>query len=652
MRADTPDDTAVAWRPDPGAAERTFLRRFQRRVGVADLAGLQERSEADPAWFWDELVRELGIVWRRPYDQVLDTSRGLPWPRFFVGGRLNIADSLVDRHLADPATSRRVAVAWEGDDGRTDSLTYADLASQADRLAGGLAALGVGPEDRIGMYLPMVPAVAVVMVAAAKLGCAFVPIFSGYGADAVATRLADCQASVLVTADAYYRRGRRVEMKREADRALALVGSVRHTVVVRRAGGEVPWTVGRDHDWEELLATGEPLFAGREVDPDHPAMVIYTSGTTGRPKGAVHGHAGFPVKSAADLALCFDLGPGDTLLWITDMGWMMGPWMVYGALLRGATMLLYEGVPDHPRPDRLWALCGRHHVTHLGLSPTVVRALMAHGDKWLASGDLGTLRAFGSTGEPWNPRPWWWLFDTVGHGRLPIINYSGGTEVSGGILGCFVAEPQKPCAFTAPIPGMAADVVDADGRPIVGEVGELVLRAPWVGITQGFFGDRERYLATYWSRWPDVWVHGDWARRDADGYFYIEGRSDDTLKIAGKRVGPAELESALMAHPAVLAAAAVGVPHPVKGEAAACFVVPAVGIDPTPALAGELGDWVAARLGRALRPEVVRFVADLPHTRNGKILRRLIRRVWLGQDLGDTSALENPAAVEAIRQAR
>ncbi|MDI3298110.1 MAG: AMP-binding protein [Bacillota bacterium] len=623
-----------------------------RRHGLADVGALWRRSVEEPEWFWGAVERELGLVWRRPYRRVLDLSRGIEWPEWFVGGRLNAAESCLDRQAeAEPG---RLALLWEGDDGATRSLTYGELRQEADRLARGLRALGVRRGDRVGVYLPMLPETAVAILALAKLGAVFVPAFSGFAGPAVAARLRDAGARFLVTADGFLRRGRRVPMKREADVAAEEAPGVERVVVVRRLGEEVPWRSGRDVAWEEVLAAGGEAgapFENEEMEAMEPLMILYTSGTTGRPKGALHVHAGFPLKAAADLALAFDLRPGDRLCWVTDMGWMMGPWEVYGGLMLGATVLLFEGVPDHPAPDRLWKLAERHRLTHLGVSPTAVRALMTAGDGWARGRDLSSLRAFGSTGEPWNPEPWRWLFEVVGGGRIPILNYSGGTEIAGGILGCFLSEPIKPCAFHGPLPGMAADVVDEEGRPLRGEPGELVLRAPWVGQTRGFWGDPERYLETYWSRWPGLWVHGDLAVIDADGFWAIQGRSDDTLKVGGKRVGPAEIESALVEHPAVAEAVAVGLPHPVKGEVPVCYVVLRPDAEAGPGLAEELKEWVAARLGRPLRPEEVRFTREIPRTRNGKLLRRLVRRLRLGEELGDTSSLENPSAVEAIREA-
>jgi acetyl-CoA synthetase len=362
-------------------------------------------------------------------------------------------------------------------------------------------------------------------------------------------------------------------------------------------------------------------------------------------------HGGFGMKAAHDWAYLFDVDAHSRMFWVTDLGWLMGPMLITGTLLHGGTAVLFEGTPDYPQPDRLWALCERHGVTHLGISPTAVRALMPHGAEWIDQHDLSTLRIIGSTGEPWNPEPYMWLFEHAGSRRVPIINYTGGTEISGGILGCFPIAPIKPCSFYGPIPGMAADCFNDEGLSVRGEVGELVVTQPWPGMTAGFWKDPERYLDTYWSRWPDVWVHGDWAYVDEDGFWFIHGRSDDTLKLAGKRVGPAEIESVLVGHPAVNEAAAVGVPHDVKGESVVCFAVLRPGFTASDALRTELIDRVVQAMGRAIRPDRVFFVRELPKTRSAKIMRRVIRATHLGQEPGDLSALDNPGGVQAITEA-
>jgi acetyl-CoA synthetase len=651
-QAGRPSGDGIAWRPSEEYVSRSRLRRFMDRHGVADLDALLRRSTDDLDWFWRGVSDDLELEWYRPFERVVDTSRGIAWPRWWVGGRLNYVHNALDKHVT---TGRRnkLALIWEGEDGEKRTFTYWELWVETNRLAHALRELGVGKGDRVGIFMPMVPEVCIASLACSKVGAIFTPIFSGYAAPAIAARLNDCEAKLLITADGFYRRGRVVPMKEIADEAVLEAPSVERVLVYRRIGREVPWDGSRDHWWHELVDGLPRGYETERTDPEDPFMLIYTSGTTGRPKGAVHVHGGFPIKATQDMAHCFDVGEQDVIFWFTDMGWMMGPWLFQGALTLGATALCYEGSPDFPRPDRVWELVERYGVTVLGIAPTAIRALMPLGTEWVTQHDLSTLRVLGGTGEPWNPEPWLWYFEHIGGGRCPIINYSGGTEISGGIVGCYTIHPLKPCSFAGPIPGMAADVIDEQGRPVRGAVGELAVRKPWPGMTRGFWRDPERYEATYWSTIPDVWVHGDWATIDDDGFWFIQGRSDDTIKIAGKRVGPAEVESAAVGDPAVAEAAAIGVPHPVKGEGVVLFVVLKPGQEPADALRARIKDVVAAQLGRPLRPDDVRFVQDLPRTRNAKIMRRVIRAKHLGvTDLGDLSGLENPAAIDEVARAR
>ena len=634
----------IAWRPTDRYLARCRLRRFAEAHGRPDFPSLHRWSVEDLDGFWRAVERDLGVVWRKPYERVLDSSRGLPWTTWWIGGRLNYVATALQH---DPS---RTAIVFEGEEGVTRRLTYGELARAVRGFAAGLRALGVRPGDRVGIFLPMTPECAIATLAVSAVGAIYTPIFSGYAAEAVAGRLRDCEASVLVTADGFYRRGQVIPMKETADAAVAGAPGVRAVIVVPRVGRDVPLGA-RDVWWDEVVARGSGADATlADTAAEDPYMIIYTSGTTGRPKGAVHVHGGFPLKAAQDLAHCFDLQPGDLLWWFTDLGWMMGPWLIAGGLMLGATIVLYDGAPDFPDAARVWSLVERHRVTHLGISPTAIRGLMRSGEAPVRAHDRSSLFVLGATGEPWNPAPWWWYFRVVGEERAPLVNLSGGTEASGGIVGCTTWTAIAPTSFSGPVPGIAADVVDDRGAAVRGTVGELAIRRPWPGMTRGFWGDPEKYLATYWQRVPDVWVHGDWARIDDAGFWYIEGRSDDTLKVAGKRVGPAEVESAATAHAAVLEAAAIGVPHEQKGEVIVVFAVLRPGPEPSEVLAREIADKVAEVLGRPLRPEAVRFVPELPKTRNAKILRRVIRGAYLGKaDLGDLSSLENPAAVEAIR---
>ena len=642
--------TEIIWRPTPDVIERARITRLMRSLGVGTLEELQRRSVEDPEWYWNGVVRDLGLRWMTPYTRVLDDTRGPAWPTWFPGGRLNFADNCIDRNI-DAGRGGKPAIVWEGDDGQTRTLSYDDLAREVNRLANALRGLGVAEGDRVGIFLPMSPEAAIATLAVVRIGAIYTPCFSGFGAQAVVSRLQDCEAKLLITADGFYRRGQTVRLKETADEALAQCPTVKQVLVYRRLGREIPWTAGRDRWWHEAVASQSDRCAAVAVEADRPCLIIYTSGTTGKPKGTVLTHGGFLVKAAHDFAYCHDVGEDDRLFWLTDLGWLMGPMLFTAALALGGTAVVFEGVPDYPKPDRLWSLVERHRVTVMGMSPTAVRALMPHGPEHVHAHDLSSLRILGSTGEPWNPEPYRWLFENAGKARIPITNYTGGTEISGGILGCFPIAPIKPCSFAGPIPGMAAEVFDEDGRPVRGAVGELVVTKPWPGMTAGFWRDPDRYLETYWSRWKDVWVHGDWATIDADGFWYIQGRSDDTLKIAGKRLGPAEVESVLVGHPAVAESGVIGVPHPVKGEAIVCFVVLRPGHQPTDALRAELSDRVANQMGKALKPDKILFTRDLPKTRSAKIMRRVIRATYLGREPGDLSSLENPGAVKAVAEA-
>ncbi len=642
---------SIVWRPTEEHIERAHLTAFMRQHGIPDYDTLMKRSTEDVAWFTDAVLKFLDIRFQQPYTQVVDLSNGIQFPRWCVDGKLNITASLLDKYLNTP-TADQPALIWEGEEGEVRTQTYRELYEEVNRTANALRALGIGKGDAVGIYMPMTPEIVAAFLAVIRIGGVVLPLFSGYGVSAVVTRLQGGGAKALFCADGAFRRGKVVPMKPIANEAAAQVPSLQHMIVLQRTGAPVSMQAGRDHWWHDLIPAQSPQADFEPTDAEDPLMIIYTSGTTGRPKGAVHTHCGFPVKGAQDMAFGMDVHPGDVIYWMTDMGWMMGPWLVFGALALGATMFLYDGAPDYPAPDRLWAMVERHRINQLGVSPTLIRALSPHGTEIVHQHDLSSLRAFGSTGEPWNPDPWMWLFEQVGQGKVPIINYSGGTEISGGIVMGNPILPLKPCAFSAACPGMAADVFDENGQPVRNQVGELVIKAPWIGMTRGFWQDEQRYLDTYWSRWPDIWVHGDFAAIDEDGQWYILGRSDDTIKVAGKRVGPAEVESIAVGHPDVIEAAAIGVPHEIKGSEIVLFAVLRSGAQGDEALKDALRQRIISEMGKPLAPKVIRFVSDLPKTRNAKVMRRMIRAAWLGQDPGDTSSLVNPEAVEEIRRAR
>ena len=617
-----------SWVPSDTQLAQANVVRLARHLGCDDYGALHRLSVEEPDRFWRAVRDDLEIPLARDWGDVLDDSRGVEWTTWFQGARLNLADACV--HTWAERTPDGLAAVFQGEDGARDEWTFAELSAQVRGFAEALARLGVEAGDRVAIYMPMSPEVAVATHACAHIGAVQVPIFSGFAAPAIAQRLRDSDAKVVVTADYSFRRGARLAMRETIEEALQEAPSVEHVVEWSRA----------DRTWNIELGTGE--LPALEVEAEHPYLLAYTSGTTGRPKGALHVQGSFLLSIAREAAYQADLRAGDRALFATDMGWIMGPWTVVGSGAVGAAVVFMEGAPDWP-DDRIWRLVESERITMLGVSPTLVRALIPKGEP---TADLSSLRAVTTTGEPWNRGPYDWLNEHVcGAGRIPIVNISGGTEVGACFLAVSPMAPTKPCSLGFPALGQDMDVFDETGRPLRGKVGELVCKRPWPGMTRGIWGDPERYLDTYWRRFPGVWTHGDWASVDEDGYWFLHGRSDDTLNIAGKRIGPAELESAAVNHPAVTEAAAIGVPHDVKGEVAWLFCVLRPGEEPAP---DEVARAVTDELGKAFKPERILFVPAIPKTRSAKVVRRAVRAAALGEDPGDISTLENPDALEEI----
>ena len=638
----------AVWFPSDDYIKKTRLYQLMSQSGFTSYDDYYKYSISDISSFWDSAIKSLNIEWYQPYVQVLDLSNGIMYPEWFVNGKLNVVHNALDKWALNESTKNENALIWESDDGEIVSYTFFELYEEVNRVANGLVALGLKEKDIVTIYMPMIPETVIAMLAISKIGAIFSPAFSGYKSDAVATRINAAKAKYLITADGFKRRGKTINLKTEADKAALSSPSIEKVIMVKRTNEEVHWT-DRDVLWDDLRSN-KSTFETRKTNGNNPYMIIYTSGTTGKPKGALHSHHGFPLKSAFDAGICMDVCQGDTLFWYTDMGWMMGPFMVYGGLINGATILMFEGTPDYPTPSRIWEIVERHQVTHLGISPTLIRSLMNLDEKYATSNDLSTLKMIGSTGEPWNEDPWMWLFEKVCRRKIPIFNYSGGTEISGGIFGNVLVKPIAPVSFTAALPGMDVEVYNENGHPIRNEVGELVLRQPWVGMTNGFYNENDRYEETYWSRFENTWVHGDWVILDDEGFYTITGRSDDTLNVAGKRIGPAELESVFVEHEAVIEAGVIGIPDEIKGEQPIAFVVIKDGYKDLELLKEEIIQHAIDRLGKAIAPRTVHIVEDLPKTRNAKVMRRAIKAAYLNKDAGDLSALENPHVVEQIRQ--
>ena len=648
-----PNKRQFEWVPSPEIVAGSNLTAFLKRVELPDHASLLARSEADPAWLMQQVFDFCDVRFHTPFERMLDTTDGPEWARWCIGGTTNIVLNCLDRHRGTPTWERPFLV-WEGEDAAEQrSLTYAEFDREVCRLAGSLRSLGVGRGDVVALYLPNLPETYIAFFAVLKIGAILMPLFSGFGPVPLATRLLDGDARVVLTADGTWRRGQPAPMKAVLDEALVDVPGVRAVVVLRRIGAalDTPMQTGRDHDWRALTAA---MPTGLDTEPmpaEAAAILLYTSGTTGRPKGCVWTHIGFLGSMVTrDVHLCGDFKSTDRYFFMSDMGWMVGAMCACIPSYFGASLLVAEGVPDFPDTDRFWRLVESHRVTYLGVSPTLVRSLMRHGHEAVERRDLSVLRITCSGGEAWTDAPWHWFFDHVCKRRVPIINISGGTEVGGCIFTGTVHHPMKPGSFGSPGLAMGSDIVDDAGRSVQpGQVGELVLRLPSIGMTKGLWRDPERYLDTYWRTLPGLWVHSDFARRDGDGLYYIVGRSDDTIKVSGKRTGPSEIENLLMATGAISEAAAIGVPDELKGSAIVCVCVPMPGIAADAALERRLAAAVESGMGVSYRPKQVVLVSDLPKTRNMKVMRRVVRAVWQGSEPGDLSSLVNPESVKELR---
>jgi acetyl-CoA synthetase len=617
--------------PSPEVLERAYIKNYEE---------VYSRAMRDLEAFWAERAEEL--EWFRKWDRVLDDSNK-PFYKWFVGGKINICYNAVDRHMKT-WRKNKVALYWEAENGERRVLSYYDLYREVNRFANVLKALGVRKGDRVTIYMPRIPELPIAMLACARIGAIHSVVFAGFSVEALHTRIEDSKSRLVITADGGYLNGRIVETKRTVDEAVRRAPSVEHVLVVRRTRHEVPMEPGRDYFYDELarlpFAQGEcPV---EETDAEDPLYILYTSGTTGAPKGQVHVHGGYAVYIHTTMKWVFDIKDEDIWWCTADPGWVTGhSYIVYAPLMLGATSVMYEGAPTYPYPDRWWSIVEKYGVTVLYTTPTAIRGLMRFGDEWPNRRNLSSLRLLGTVGEPINPEAWRWYYRVIGKGRCPIMDTWWMTETGGFMITPMPCVPLKPGSATLPFPGIRAEVVDENGNPCPpGVEGYLVIQNPWPGMSRTLYGDPDRYVKTYWSKYPGWFFTGDSARRDEDGYFYIIGRVDDVLKVSGYRLGTAEIESALVAHPAVAEAAAIGLPHEVKGEGIHCYVILKAGYTPSEALAEELRQHVAQLIGPIARPEAIHFVDKLPKTRSGKIMRRVLRARALGLPEGDLSTLE------------
>ncbi len=648
------------WTPPREVVDRANVTAFLEREGFKDYKSFVEWSTGY-GWrdFWAKLPSRLGVEWFREPRETVDLSRGPEWALWYRGGLMNAAYNVVDR-IIKMGLGGREAFTWVGEDGSERRVTYDELAREVAAFSAYLADVGVRPGDVVAIYAPMLPESIAAMLGAMRIGAVASPIFSGFAPPAVAERLAVSEARVLVTVDGYLRRGKVIKLKEQADEAVELAkekgAPEPRVVVIERMGRrDYPVKEGRDEPWSKAVSGKARRDPGpADLDPEHPALLLFTSGTTGKPKGAVISHAGALLQPAKEHYFNLDIKPGweepgDRLWWITDIGWMMGPWQVMGSQFLGASHLVVEGLPTYPSPSRAWELIQKYRVTHFGFAATAARLLKREADAYVDDYDLSSLRAFGNTGEPIDPDTWTWVMERLGGWSRPLINLSGGTE----IFGCFLLPspvvPLKPSTLWGPALGMDVDAFDDEGRPVRGSPGYLVAKKPAPSMTRGLWRDPERYIKTYWSRFPGVWYHGDYVLVDEEGFWYILGRADDVIKVAGKRIGSLELEGILTSHPAIAEAACVGVPHPVKGEAIACFAIPKPGME-KPGLEEELKALVEERLGKAFRPDWVFITNDLPRTRSGKITRRVIRDLARGIPPRELSIIENPESIEEVEK--
>ena len=621
----------------------------QRTANIAD-SGIYERAARDPEAFWVEFAREL--EWIQPWTSVLQWKS--PHARWFDGGKINASTNCVDRHIRT-ARRNKAAIIWEGEPGDRRTLTYWDLYRQVSAFGNVLKSLGVKRGDRVALYLPLIPELAIAMLACARIGAIHSVVFGGFSADSLRDRINDSQCVLLVTADGGYRRGHVVPLKRTVDEALRETPSIKNVVVVQRQrGGEsaTAMTPGRDQWYHELMQKAAPVCAPEAMDAEDLLYILYTSGTTGKPKGIVHTTGGYLVGTYATTKWVFDLKEDDVYWCTADIGWVTGhSYVVYGPLANGATVVMYEGAPDWPEKDRFWQIIERYGVTIFYTAPTAIRAFMRWGTEWPDRRDLSTLRLLGSVGEPINPEAWIWYHNTIGKQRCPVVDTWWQTET-----GMIMITPlpgitsTKPGSATRPFPGISAEIRDGQGRRVEKGGGLLTLTKPWPAMLRGIYGDSERFVQQYWSRWSDgTYFTGDGARLDEDGFYWLLGRVDDVLNVAGHRLGTMEVESALVDHPSVAEAAVVGKPHEIKGQALAAFVTVKEGVKATPALADELKDHVVHKIGAIARPDQILFAADLPKTRSGKIMRRLLRDIAEGKALGDTTTLADPAVVAKLK---
>ena len=615
-----------------------------QKHSILSLEELTQKAKDDLEWFWQSVDKDIGIVWDEPYTKTLDISKGIAWPRWFVNGKTNIYKSSVEKFAK--RNPDKIAYHFVSEDGQTSNISYSELDSKVSKLANGLKSIGIKKGDVIAIYLPMIEEAILSILVASKIGAVQTVIFSGYSSESLHMRLQDCKAKALFISDGFYRKGKPVSQKQDVEIAIKDT-SVEKIIVVSYKRIDNYEKSDKIIFYDDLISSQNYLCDTEILDSDDPLFILYTSGTTGKPKGVIHAHGGFSVFAGHQAAYLIDMNQNDTLFWPADIGWITGlVWNVYGLLIMGASAVIYDGAFDFPTIDRIWKTLSDYQATIFGISPTAVRLFKKNNVEPLKSYSLDKIKNIPTTGEPLDKDSWWWLFEKVGNKKIPIMNLSGGTEIGGAMLSVFPGMKLKPSTVGIPVPGMNLDVFDDDGNSIRNQNGYLIIKSPWPAITRGLLNDDERYLETYWSRFENIWFHGDYVYVDEDNLWYMRGRTDDVINISGHRMSTAEIEHTIISHKNISDAASISIPDDITGEAIVVFFVTDNKLDT--GLESEISNYVSEKIGKIARPKLVIQLSDLPKTRTGKIMRRLLKSKLLGQDLGDLSSLENPNVLDEI----
>ena len=630
--------------PSEKQIKESNIFQFMQKHNISSLEELSERSKKNPEWFWQLVDKDIGIVWDKPYTKTLDTSNGIEWSKWFVGGKTNIYKSSVEKFAKQ--TPQKIAYNFVSEDGLRSKITYEELDSKTSKLANGLKSIGVRKGDVVAIYMPMIEEAILAILAASKIGAIQTVIFSGYSSESLHIRLKDCNAKILFISDGFYRKGKPISQKKSTEIAIQNT-NIEKMIVVRYKGIDRYNESEKTIHYNEFVSSQNDVCSTEILDSEDPLFILYTSGTTGDPKGVVHSHGGFSVFAGHQSAYLIDMHKNDTLFWPADVGWITGlVWNVYGLLIIGANAVIYDGALDFPTSDRVWEILSNYRATIFGISPTAVRLFKKNNSKPLESYSLHDIKNIPTTGEPLDEDSWRWLFEKVGNRKIPIMNLSGGTEIGGAMLSVFPGMKLKPSTVGIPVPGMDLDVFDDEGNSVKNSNGYLVIKGPWPAMTRGLLNDKSRYIKTYWRRFPNVWFHGDYVYVDEDNLWYMRGRTDDVINVSGHRMSTTEIEHAAISHVKISDAASIAIPDELTGEAIVLFFVTEKRSEKMSE--SKILDYVSERIGKIARPKLVFQLSDLPKTRTGKIMRRLLKLKLLGKDLGDLSSLENPNILDEI----